>query len=225
MSSVVREGSTTSSIGKKKRERFARSRSGIQLPISMHLARFKFRDSGKSTGISQSLDAGDVSETNESFDELRVKRTASAPTRDGSSSPTPPRTFIPSSPVSGTRSSKPSHHHHHHHHHHQQHQANPEQQSGKESEDSKTGPEVPTSSSGSGAGGGGGSASTRAHSSYVCVQLEGECDTNVNPGSNPSGRPNGGAATSSTASSSTTTPGETKLKGIVQPLRTSTGWL
>lgn len=87
--SVNREGRPTSQAGKTKRERFARSRSGITLPISIHLARLRFRDkSSASTGFSQSYDAGDQSsEMNDSFEETRpVKRTSSAPSREG----TPP---------------------------------------------------------------------------------------------------------------------------------------
>ncbi|CAG7729286.1 unnamed protein product [Allacma fusca] len=186
ISSVVREGSTTSSIGKKKRERFARSRSGIQLPISMHLARFKFRDSGKASnsGISQSLDAGDTSEINESFDELRVKRTVSAPTRDGSS--TPSGTFTTSTTTTDVTSAK-----------------------------SSQKPELVERGGGVDSGG-------RPHSSYVCVQLDDDCDRE-NRGGNPV-KPNGANTPTSSASTSVGAS-ETKLKGIVQPLRTSTGWL
>lgn len=86
--------SSVNSSGKRKRERFARSRSGATVPISAHFSRLKFRDSDKmisssgaaqSSGISQSLDVGENSETNDSLDsEMRVKRTASAPTAEGS---------------------------------------------------------------------------------------------------------------------------------------------
>ncbi|ODM96427.1 Transient receptor potential-gamma protein, partial [Orchesella cincta] len=78
--------SSVNSSGKRKRERFARSRSGVTVPIAAHFSRLKFRDSDKATGesgpgISQSLDVGDNSEINDSLEsELRVKRTASAPT-------------------------------------------------------------------------------------------------------------------------------------------------
>jgi hypothetical protein len=91
-SSVNRDGSGTSTMGKKKRERFARSR-----PLPSHFARFNFRTSGKASisGLSQSLDAGDTSEMNESFEEIKVKRTSSAPSRDGSD--TPPATASSSS--------------------------------------------------------------------------------------------------------------------------------
>jgi hypothetical protein len=83
----------TSQAGKTKRERFARSRSGITLPISMHLSRLKFREAKTSaSGISQSLDGGDnSSEMNDSFEEGRsVKRTSSAPSREDSCTPPMP---------------------------------------------------------------------------------------------------------------------------------------
>jgi len=78
--------------GKKKRERFARNRAQ-QPPGSMSIGRLRFRSSGNNktsagSGISQSLDAGDTSaDMTESFEEMRVKRTVSAPSREGSSTP------------------------------------------------------------------------------------------------------------------------------------------
>ncbi|CAL8134700.1 unnamed protein product [Orchesella dallaii] len=85
--------SSVNSSGKRKRERFARSRSGVTVPIAAHFSRLKFRESDKGVGeppnrgISQSLDVPDSTEVNDSLEsDLRVKRTASAPTAAEASS-------------------------------------------------------------------------------------------------------------------------------------------
>lgn len=75
----------------------------------MSFTRLRFRSSGKSSrasGLSQSLDAGDTSELgDDSFDEIKpVKRTTSAPSREGSA--TPP-SELPPPPPSGLSSSIP----------------------------------------------------------------------------------------------------------------------
>jgi len=64
----------------------------------MNLARFRFGDGRKASvggALSQSLDAGDTSEPG-SFEEVKVKRTSSAPSRDGSATPPPTTTNQPS---------------------------------------------------------------------------------------------------------------------------------
>jgi len=73
------EKDTGGVISRNRRERFATSKCGI---LSVNLSRFRLRDIGKTSGsgISQSLDVDDSFDTNdESIDEMRVKRTSSAP--------------------------------------------------------------------------------------------------------------------------------------------------
>lgn len=71
----------------------------------MSFTRLRFRSSGKTSvsGMSQSLDAGDTSEVNDdSFDDLSVKRTVSAPSREGSATPPaepPLSSLVPHSPT------------------------------------------------------------------------------------------------------------------------------